>query len=59
MSDHFINTQLLTDAISVDVEKLRKVYSEPHLFDLGDLRTVTLGGSAGNTIDSENRFIWV
>jgi hypothetical protein len=29
------------------VEKLRKPYSKPQLMSLGDLRTLTLGGSPG------------
>lgn len=31
---------------------LKKPYFKPQLADLGDLRTVTLGGSMGNSMDS-------
>ncbi|MBN2117201.1 MAG: lasso RiPP family leader peptide-containing protein [Anaerolineales bacterium] len=30
-----------------DIPKSRKSYQKPHLQELGDLRTVTLGGSPG------------
>jgi len=46
------------ESIDAKKDKVLKLYSEPQLQELGDLRSLTLGGSRGGSFDSGGPTPW-